>query len=120
MRRITVFTGVLLTASILMPPSPAGAQQRVVAAVLFRYNPSQVEIASGDALVFFNADPMDGEGHSLTHAAPPGEQLFDSSITASGETSDVPGVAELSSGTYGFTCRVHAYMSGTLVVGRAS
>jgi plastocyanin len=119
MRRMLAVAVVLVVPAFLFPV-PADAQQRVVTAFLFRYNPSSVDVAAGDTLVFFNTDPLGGEGHSVTHAAPPGEQLFDTPITPGGSTSEVAGVAELPPGNYPFTCRVHAFMTGTLTVGRAS
>jgi plastocyanin len=118
MRRILVVAVVaVVVVSGGLLPARAGAEQRVVTAFGFRYNPSSVEIASGDTLAFLNTDPLAGEGHSVTHAAPPGEQLFDSPITPGGGLSEVSGVAELGPGSYRFTCRVHAFMTGVLTVG---
>jgi plastocyanin len=119
MRRLLVLAVAVVVTGVLFP-APAGAQQRVVTAFLFRYNPSPLEVAQGDTLVFLDTDPLAGEGHSVTHAAPPGEQLFDTPITPPGGTGEVAGVAELPPGNYRFTCRVHAFMTGTLTVGRAS
>jgi plastocyanin len=119
MRRILVVAVAVVMSGGLFP-AQAGAEQRVVTAFGFRYNPSNVEIASGDTLVFLDTDPLAGEGHSVTHAAPPGEQLFDSPITPPGGVSEVSGIAELRPGSYRVTCRVHAFMTGTLTVGRAS
>jgi plastocyanin len=119
MRRLLVIAAAVVLSGGLFPPG-AGAQQRVVTTFGFRYNPSTVEVAQGDSLAYLNTDPLAGEGHSVTHAAPPGEQLFDSPITPPGGLSEVGGVPELRPGSYPITCRVHAFMTGTLSVGRAS
>lgn len=121
MRRILVVAvAVAVVVSGGLFPARAGAEQRVVSAFLFRYNPSPVALAQGDTLVFLDTDPLAGEGHSVTHAAPPGEQLFDSPITPPGGASEVSGVTDLRPGGYRITCRVHAFMTGTLEVGRGS
>jgi plastocyanin len=119
MRRILVAAVAVVVAGGLFP-APAGAQQRVITTFLFRYNPSPVDIAQGDTLAYLNGDPLAGEGHSVTHAAPLGEQLFDSPITPTGGVSDVVGASDLGPGSYRITCRVHAFMTGVLTVGRAS
>ena len=122
MRRVLFVVVVVMALGSLLSP-PAVAQQRVVTAAFYRYNPTPVEVAPGDTLVFLNSDPAIGswEGHSVTHAAPPGEQLFDSPITPPGGAGEVVGVAELQPGSYAVTCRVHAFMTGTvIVVGKGS
>lgn len=120
MRRILVVALAIMVSGGLFPAQ--AAEQRVVTAAFYRYNPSPVEVAPGDTLVFFNSDPAAGswQGHSVTHAAPPGEQLFDSPITPPGGTSEVAGVADLPPGNYPITCRIHAFMTGALTVGRRS
>ena len=119
MRRVLVVLLAVVLPGLLFPV-PAGAQQRVITAFLFRYNPSPVGLASGDTLVFLNADPLAGEGHSVTHAAPPAERLFDSAIVLTGDSSEVTRVSALKPGSYNITCRVHAFMTGILTVGGAS
>lgn len=119
MRRVLVVVPAVVLLGFLFPV-PAGAQQRVITAVLFRYNPSPVGLASGDTLAFLNADPLADEGHSVTHAAPPGERLFDSPVVLTGDSDEVNGVSELKAGSYKITCRVHAFMAGILTVGGAS
>jgi plastocyanin len=119
MRRLLVVAVAVVVSGGLFP-APAGAQQRVVTTLFFRYNPSPVEIAPGDTLAYLNTDPLAGEGHSVTHAAPPGEQLFDSPITPPGGASEVVGVSDLGPGSYRITCRVHAFMTGILTVRRAA
>ncbi len=56
----------------------------------------------------------------MTHAAPPGERLFDSAIVLTGDSSEVKSVSALKPGSYNLTCRVHAFMTGILTVGGAS
>ena len=119
MRRVLVVLPAVVLLGLLFPV-PAGAQQGVITAFLFRYNPSPVELASGDTLVFLNADPLAGEGHSVTHAAPPGERLFDSTVVLTGDSDEVNGISELKPGSYNITCRVHAFMAGILKVGGTS
>ena len=120
MRRSFVVGLAVAVPSVLFPVPAGGAQQRVITAFLFRYNPSPADIAPGDSLAFVNMDPLAGEGHSVTQVAPPGEQLFDSIIVPPGGAGEVIGASELPTGSYRITCRVHAYMSGTLEVGRRS
>lgn len=107
-----------MVASSTLIPSVAGADQRAVLAMFYRYSPSPIELAPGDTLVFFNSDPAAGswEGHSVTHAAPRGEQLFGSPITPPREISEVTGVADLRPGIYPITCLVHGFMTGSLRV----
>lgn len=116
MRRVLVVLPAVVLLGLLFPV-PADAGQGVMAAFLFRYTP--VELASGDTLVFLNADPLAGEGHSVTHAAPPAERLFDSPVVLTGESDEVTGIAGLKPGSYNVTCRVHAFMAGILKVGGA-
>lgn len=114
MRRVTVLAGLLALAGAQLPS--AGAAAHVVGSTGFKYMPTPVEIAAGDTLTYVNNDPLSGEGHSLTHAVAEGTELFKTPIIPAGTSADVAGVADLASGTYQFTCRVHAFMTGTLVV----
>ncbi|MGH8990669.1 MAG: cupredoxin domain-containing protein [Acidimicrobiia bacterium] len=110
----------MLVASGSVPAQAGGGVPAVViAAVSWRYSPDPIEISQGEALTFANADAisaLSGDGHSLAHAVKPGQELFQSPITPLGAASNVAGVAALPRGEYGFTCRVHAFMHGTLVV----
>jgi len=100
-------------------PAAAGGGDAVVAVVApWRYSPNPIEINQGDRLTLANLDTLSGagEGHSLTQAVKPGQELFHSPITPPGTSSAVAGVDKLPKGEYRFTCRVHAFMRGTLVV----
>lgn len=115
MRRVVVVTAAVVVLGGLFPAG-AYADNRTVVTLLFQYAPSPVRVAAGDTLTYVNLDPLSGEGHSVTHAVPPGDQLFDSPITPLGAPSDVGGVSDLRPGSYNITCRVHPFMKGTLIV----
>lgn len=101
----------------LAATAPAGSADGVIAVVVpFRYSPEPIEIAQGGAVTFANLDPVSGEGHSLTHAAAEGAELFKTPIIPPGSSAPVAGVADLAVGEYRFTCRVHAFMRGVLTV----
>ena len=104
-------------ASIGFVPSGAGAESTVVSVVRFSYSPDPMEIKVGEELTFVNLDPVSGDGHSLSHAPPKGAGLrFSSGILAPGTSGPVAGVAELEPGRYNFTCFVHPFMLGRLIV----
>jgi plastocyanin len=105
-----------MAASLPVPATagPAGNTQVVV--VPWTYATSPMHVPQGEALTFLNLDPMSGEGHSITHAVQPGAERFQSPITPPGTSSPVAGVEKLERGTYQYTCRIHAFMAGTLVI----
>jgi len=45
-----------------------------------------------------------------------GSELFKTPIIPTGSQAPVAGVEDLPAGEYRFTCRVHAFMNGVLVV----
>jgi plastocyanin len=108
---------VVIAFGTLLPVSPAGADDRQMAAFFIDYLPQQVTINEGDSLAFANTDPFSGQGHTVTHDPPPGTApLFDSGVVALGSVVDVPGIPDLKRGEYLITCRVHpdimrAYLS---------
>ena len=120
MRTAAAVTGLgLLLAAGTVPAGATGGTAAVVAVAPFRYSPNPIEISQGDKLTFANFDAISIfsiEGHSLTQAVKPGQELFGSPITPPGTSSTVVGVDKLPKGEYRFTCRVHAFMNGKLVV----
>lgn len=99
-----------------------------VFAFSLHYVPSTVTIRQGESLTFGNYDPVFGvPAHSLDEVvpdctAPPytGQNCryprFSSGLVDHGYVHHVNGVESLPPGTYEFTCQVHPFMRGTLVV----
>jgi plastocyanin len=108
---------ILALAVLGIAGTPAtAADQVVVVAAHWIYSPTPVHVTQGQALTFGNFDWLSGEGHSLTHAVARGTERFTSPIVPLASTARVAGVERLPAGTYHFTCRVHPFMAGTLVV----
>ena len=107
-----------MMASGAAPAVATGGGAVVVVVAPWRYSPNPIELNQGDRLTLANFDTISGagEGHSVTQAVKPGQELFHSPITPPGTSSAVIGVDKLQKGQYRFTCRVHAFMRGTLVV----
>ena len=117
MRTALAVTGLgLIMASASVPAGASGGAAAVVVVAPWRYSPDPIEISQGERLTFANFDSLSGEGHSLSQAVKPGQELFQSQITPPGTASTVVGVDKLPQGEYRFTCRVHAFMTGRLVV----
>ncbi len=104
-----------------------------VAVVQWQYVPAEVTIKQGQTLTFGNYDPVAGvPAHSLDEAVPgctappytgnnPGragcrQPSFSSGLVDHGHVHPVYGVENLLPGRYGFTCQVHPFMTGTLIV----
>lgn len=113
--RSALFAIVTLLSFSGTPPVRA-ADAVVVAVAPFTYSPHPIEVSEGQGLTFANLDGFSGAGHTIAHNVPRGTELFQSPIVPPGTTATVAGVADLAAGTYGFTCRVHTTMSGTLIV----
>ena len=101
---------------VTTPASAGPAGNTAAVFVPFTYAPDPVHLPHGEGLTFANLDPLSGEGHSLTQAVPKGTEQFQSPILPPGSTAPVKGVEGLAPGTYPFTCRIHPFMTGTLVV----
>ena len=108
----------------MAPASAAVAVERpvpehVVFAILQGYMPSnQFNIKQGESILFVDADPTAGPGHSFTEDVPEGvTPQFDSDIVPPGFAKEVPNVPSLAPGTYGVRCRIHVVVKGTLTVG---
>ncbi len=116
----------LVAAAVLTTLAPLGgaphparaAAPQVVTVYADHYVPATVTVERGGTLQFLDLDPWgNGEapGHSLTERRLPGPR-FDSGVVGLGRAAEVGGVAALTPGSYGFTCRIHPFMSGTLVI----
>ncbi|HEX3606924.1 MAG TPA: hypothetical protein VH134_13455 [Candidatus Dormibacteraeota bacterium] len=99
----------------------------------WQYIPDVVHVKQGHTVKFGNYDPIFGNpGHSLTEvvkdctSAPfngnnPGKgncsyPRFSSGFTDWTYVNEVHGLDKLAPGTYSFTCQVHPFMRGTLIV----
>lgn len=100
----------------LAPASSAAAETRTVTARNFTYEPTPTTMASGDSLVFANADAVPHNVQSRDRA-PDGAPLFASETISGGESTPVTGVEQLAPGNYPFLCTLHPQMAGTLAVG---
>lgn len=116
MRRVMLAAAVGMAALLPFPASAGPAGNMEVVAAPWTYSMSPVHVPQGETLTFTNLDPLSGEGHSLTHAVRPGSERFLSPIIPPGTNAPVAGVEKLERGTYQFTCRIHPFMAGTLVV----
>ncbi|MGH9002133.1 MAG: cupredoxin domain-containing protein, partial [Acidimicrobiia bacterium] len=98
------------------PAGPAGAS---MTAWFTHYIPETVTIDQGGSLVFFNPDlyggPFGGRAHTITEDRPEGPPRFDVTVPW-GMSSPIGGTEQLPVGRYPFTCRIHPFMHGTLVV----
>lgn len=104
-----------------------------VTAVEGEYAPATVRVQQGETFTFGNYDPRAGiPGHSIVEVVPgctsppyignnEGEGTcrypkFTSSLVDHGHVHKVTGVKSLAPGKYDFTCQVHPFMHGTLIV----
>lgn len=88
------------------------------------YLPDKIVVAHGTTPHFFNPDvyggPFGGKRHTITEVRnrafdDPGPPRFDVSVDF-GHVEAITGVEKLKAGTYDFTCRVHPFMTGKLIV----
>lgn len=98
------------------PGGPAGG---ALTAWFTHYIPATVNVDKGGTLDFFNPDlyggPFGGRAHTITEVRADGPPRFDVRVPW-GESATIGGVEGLDSGTYPFTCRIHPFMHGNLVV----
>jgi plastocyanin len=111
-----VFLIVLMTASIVScslagsgsgtvtPGGPSGG----VSISGFAFHPGTVTTSSGVTLTWTNSD---GTAHTVTETA--GSQAFDSGDIPSGSSYSLTLTLP---GTYAYKCKIHAGMTGTIVV----
>jgi plastocyanin len=119
MRRwIAVAAAALVGCVLPAATASADAGQVVIAVKPWTYSPAPIHIPRGATLMFLNADPVSGPGHSVTDVAvrTSPRTRFSSPIVEVGKVAAVSGVENLPPGTYQFTCRVHPFMAGTLIV----
>lgn len=144
-RNVKGIVAAVVALAALALPAPAGAQTAPrpqlemqdhsadVFVVQWQYVPSEVRIKQGETFTFGNYDPVGGvPAHSLDEAvpgctAPPytGNNRgnagcryprFSSGLVDHGHVHEVHGVESLPPGSYDFTCQVHSFMKGTLIV----
>jgi hypothetical protein len=105
-------------------PDDSVADGGFVTAWFTHYIPSKIKIARGSTPQFFNPDlyggPFGGKRHTITevrnlHFDSPGPPRFDVSVDF-GHSAPLTGVEKLKPGTYDFTCRVHPFMTGKLLI----
>jgi FtsP/CotA-like multicopper oxidase with cupredoxin domain/plastocyanin len=109
------------TPSAAVAPRAAGTAQPTAAASAtitisnFTFQPASVSLAQGGTLEVTNND---GFPHTFTSDAVDGSNhyFFNVKIPA-GATKTISAVPALGDGTYGFHCRFHPEMTGTLVIG---
>lgn len=98
----------------------AAASSGALTAWFNHFIPETVTIDQGGSLQFFNPDlyggPFGGRAHTITELRSDGPPRFDGTALW-GTAANIEGVAALSPGRYTFTCQIHPFMRGTLVVG---
>jgi plastocyanin len=113
--------GAILSLTVLVPaPSSAGAPMYAVSRGLSYQNGQELIVASlalpkGTTLIFLNLHVW---GHNITSDAwaPEENRLFMSDFVAFNEQAVVRGVESLDRGTYGFFCRNHIGMRGSITI----
>ena len=105
-------------------PDDSVADGGFVTAWFTHYIPQKIVVTRGSTPQFFNPDlyggPFGGRRHTITEVrnlrfGPPGPPRFDVSVDF-GHAAPITGVEKLTTGTYDFTCRVHPFMKGKLIV----
>ncbi len=98
---------------------PSGSGGGALTAWFTHYIPETVTIDQGGSVEFFNPDlyggPFGGRKHGITEVRAGGPPRFDVFVPW-GQAAAIAGVETLPPGRYPFTCRVHPFMHGTLVV----
>lgn len=98
---------------------PGGGSAGALTAWFTHYIPDTVTIGQGGTLVFFNPDlyggPLGGRAHTITESRADGPPRFDVFVPF-GTASAIGGTETLPAGRYAFTCRIHPFMKGTLLV----
>jgi plastocyanin len=112
--RVVLF--MLVTAAVAAPV--AHADEQITARPSNTYVNPNVTIDQGERLTFRNDDVAQ---HNVTarQRDQVGRPLFASATIGQGRTSEVEGARSLTSGSYGFFCTLHPFMTGTLTVSAA-
>jgi plastocyanin len=85
------------------------AAQQSVQISGFAFAPSTLTVAVGDTITWTNKDMV---GHTATAAG-----VFDTGVIASGTTASV---TLMKAGTFTYHCKIHPFMTGTIVVAAAA
>ncbi len=100
---------------LLAVPAEALADKQIEAASSNRYTTTAVTIDQGERLTFVNNDLSNHDVLSEKVGAD-GFPLFKSELIGVGKSSFVEGSQYLTTGSYGFLCSIHSFMTGTLTV----
>ena len=117
-RRLVAASGAALALVVLHAP-PAAALDGAVAIAAFSYVSPVVVVTAGGSLTHVNLDGPAGIAHNIVSlAANPatGAPYFASPLTLSAAPTNVDGVAGTPPGVYQYTCDLHAFMTGLLVI----
>lgn len=120
-RSMAIFCSALLLAAggALAAAVPAQAADSRVSTLAFTFIPPATPVVAGSGLAYTNLDVV---GHNLVSdgRAPDGAPLFSTPpVVGTGVSVTVSGVSGLGPGLYPFTCTIHPFMHGQLVVAAA-
>lgn len=118
MRARGLTAGLLAVLAAAIAPAASGAAEQISAEAMWRFGASSYEIDQGEAVTFFNGDFLSPGPHDVTATdkGADGKPLFASATVPHGDTVPVARAQELRTGSYGFFCSVHTFMTANLVV----
>jgi plastocyanin len=113
---MTLTRGTLAFSSVvlLLAAAPAVADQTFSAESGKKYSADSVTIAQGEKLNFVNHDSVQHDVSSDDSLD--GQLLFSSPLVSGGGSAPVDGTQYLKTGTYPFSCSIHPFMKGKLIV----
>jgi plastocyanin len=114
-RRAVRIGGALGALVLLAQAPPALADQEIQAQAPNHYASPSATIDQGEPLTFRNLD-VNGHNVTATQKGPDGKALFATPVIGTNQSSFVEGSQYLTTGSYGFICTVHPFMTGTVVV----
>lgn len=96
----------------------ASADKVIQAQTVWRFDASTYAIDQGELLTFRNGDLLSPGPHDVTASdkGADGKPLFKSKTIPNGQEAPVDGARSLKSGSYGFFCSIHPFMTATLRV----